>query len=373
MLTVVIPQEQMEALHSKEFKALIWSYTSPTLSVATPNNPTPQPPQPPSTSEIVGAAIAAETNHTAVPTPAATANSSSTVNTTTTNNNDDELAGKSATTNKFDDSVANATIAALQINSIRMTRLVEKIDQIVRDASYPRMTHFNDYDKLSCLQLDIAKLKVMYIAKKVRDAVIGDISLLETAVNSTESVSIGNTSSGLAGRGPVAPRRGNNINSSNVSPMRGSLVMPPGAAAIAILSTSSSSGAGGISSASTSLRRDSAVASPMGNTGSGGMNASGGNLSSGNSGGNTAQSQLFIQLQHAQTLVNRASPGTLRGMLLPKVVLPSNDKEARAICVSPAYTAIRVSDRLYSSLIIFVSSTYYCYALAMLECFASDL
>eukprot|EP01033_Poteriospumella_lacustris_P008335 gene8335-6015_t len=52
VLTVVVPAEELEALHSKEFKALIWSYTSATLN-------TPLPPTGPGAAEAEAAAAAA--------------------------------------------------------------------------------------------------------------------------------------------------------------------------------------------------------------------------------------------------------------------------------------------------------------------------
>lgn len=352
---MVVPAEELEALHSKEFKALIWSYTSATLN-------TPLPPTGPgATAEAAAAAAATMDEASDAPDGDALPSrdgDQSPVHTTMTTMPPPAAAPESS---HWNDAAVASTIPVLQVNSVRMSRLAEKVDQIVAAAAYPRMAHFNDYDALAALQLDIAKLKVMYVAKKLRDAIVNDVSLLDTAMASAASNDAFMAAAGATnGHRPPLLRRattgsGSGGGSMAASTRGGGAALSSGAAALAALSNHPTGGTGGVglvySHSAPLLRRDGAGGGAGHNGGGGGGSGSGGGGSgsggSGGSGGSSAQSQWQLQQQQAQWLLHRASPGTLRGMLLPRVVVPAAtaagvaEKEVRAICVSPTFCAVR--------------------------------
>lgn len=362
VLTVVVPAEELEALHSREFKALIWSYTSATLNMPLPSVP--------GAATATAAAEETTTDEAATATAAAvdgdvpsSRGGLSPVTTPRPPPAPESTAAGPAEAQWTDAAAAAAaaaasTIPVLQVNSVRMSRLVEKVDQIVADASYPRMAHFNDYDALAALQLDIAKLKVMYLAKKLRDAIVNDVSLLDTTLaNAVSQDALLLAAGATSGHRPPLMRRattgggsgGSGGGGSTAAPLRGggAAFSSSGAAALAALSNHPTGGSGGVGLVYTHsaplLRRESTG-------GAAGLNGGGGNASggSGGSSGSSAQSQWLLQQQQAQWLLQRASPGTLRGMLLPRVVVSAAataagvaEKEVRAICVSPTFCAIR--------------------------------
>lgn len=341
VLTVIIPTEQLEALHSLEFQALIWSYTTPQLSL--PPLPTTLPlaktdiPFEEKASASAGNATS-ETVHTNndVVAPSAVDTTPVTGDTNLTNN-----PGVGTTTTAAQDT-QTIQIPAMQINSIRMSRLVEKLETLVHDtwACQTSSTEFHEYDDLALLQTDIAKLKLMYIAKKIRDAIANDALF---ASDSTVAIGVGSgVQTGMrklsvsgAGTGAGAGSSGH-LRHSNLSPTRSMSVSY-------LASSGSGSSAANVMTPPTmlSMRRDTGSSSSA-TTGDNTAFVEANAMPMGSSGGGV-QSQWFIQLQQAQWLVQRSSAGCLRGMLHPKITLLNNqERDIRAVCVSPNYCAIKM-------------------------------
>lgn len=320
MLTVVVPEAQLRALYANEFQALIWSYTTAQLSL------------PPAASKSSSGAPAlvtpsVETLHTtgsagvtpkdpddivsstasmrASPVPPFQINEQETSHMQPPLPDPESQKGVNGSTNDLR-ALADASISALQVNSVRITRLVDKVECILKDDSVPRMAAFHAYDALGQLQLDITKLQLMYVAKKIKDRISPDLHILQPQLFGGLGVPL-----------PTSSLGGNDKRT--YSPMRSaSFVSSP--------SSAGASSAGGASS----QRRESFGARPANNTG---------NNNTGN-GVSVDTNQLWQQHQ----------PGTLCGLLQPRLRLQFGEahRDVRAVCISPSYCALKVALRLLS-------------------------